>query len=179
MLYRPEHPNAKKNGYISQHRFVMSNHLGRTLLRTEEVHHKNENRSDNRLRNLQLCSHAEHRRLHKSKAVCRKCGQPQRCKNLCVKHYKESVEKKARCKCGRQVWPAGKSKVKCRKCYLKARRGKAKSKRCSVCKSRGQITRGYCRTHYLIHVRNPVRRLQKKLLRKSNRRSFVDQLQGS
>lgn len=57
----PHHPHADSRGYVRQHRLVMEAHLGRYLLPTESVHHKNEVRSDNRLSNLQLfASHAEH-----------------------------------------------------------------------------------------------------------------------
>lgn len=52
-LYRPDHPNATIHGYVLEHRLVAETQiLGRLLLRTEVVHHRNRDRQDNRPENL-------------------------------------------------------------------------------------------------------------------------------
>ena len=64
LLKKPNHPNAKARGYILEHRYIMSNHLGRPLRPREVVHHINHNTMDNRIANLQLMDVKQHVRLH-------------------------------------------------------------------------------------------------------------------
>lgn len=89
LILRPDHPNSRKDGYILEHRFVMSQALGCPLQSGEIVHHKNGDKIDNRLENLQVTTqpaHTESRwqngklsehHIQRSVIECPECGTEQ------------------------------------------------------------------------------------------------------
>jgi len=69
-IYKPEHPNAHKQGYILEHRYIMSESLGRPLKKNEVVHHLNHDITDNRIENLELCTSAgQHTKLYHPESI--------------------------------------------------------------------------------------------------------------
>lgn len=73
--YKQLYINGKK---IDEHRYIMEQNLGRKLERNEYVHHKNGNKRDNRIENLEVMTPLEHNREHFEKLpkikICVECG---------------------------------------------------------------------------------------------------------
>ena len=52
------------NKYVLEHRIIMEAYLNRKLKRNETIHHKDMNKLNNDISNLEVLSRAEHSRLH-------------------------------------------------------------------------------------------------------------------
>jgi len=52
-----------KQRHVRKHRLVMENHLGRKLLPSEDVHHINGDKADNRVGNLRVVDHGKYASL--------------------------------------------------------------------------------------------------------------------
>jgi hypothetical protein len=66
-VYAPNHPWPRPRNYIKEHIIVMELHIGRRLEPGEAVHHKDENKLNNSIENLELMTNSEHMRHHVKK----------------------------------------------------------------------------------------------------------------
>jgi hypothetical protein len=64
--YAPDHPWPRKGGYVREHVRIMELHIGRRINVGEAVHHKDHDKTNNALENLELLKHGEHSRHHRA-----------------------------------------------------------------------------------------------------------------
>jgi len=73
-IFSPEHPYADKNGCVLRSRLVVESHIHRFLGAKEKVHHINQDKLDDRVENLWVCTQSEHVALHNKQRKIKKLG---------------------------------------------------------------------------------------------------------
>ena len=81
LIYMPSHPKCTNRGYISEHRLVMEQKIGRYLTKDDIVHHLNGVRDDNRPENLDICNKSTHEHTTKDKLYIKR-----------IKHLEEQLK---------------------------------------------------------------------------------------
>lgn len=56
----PDHFHTFKNGYVHEHVMIMERIIGRRIKRSEVVHHKDEDKTNNNPSNLELMTRSQH-----------------------------------------------------------------------------------------------------------------------
>lgn len=85
VIHKPHFKYSNPRGYVSEHRYIMYLYLSilngkPTYIEGFDIHHKNGNKKDNRISNLQLISKSEHgyltnkgKKKDKSERICNIC----------------------------------------------------------------------------------------------------------
>lgn len=64
-----DHPYCDSKGYVMYHRYLMELHLGHFITPEFDVHHKDENTTNNDLDNLEVMTRSDHMRYHMLKHI--------------------------------------------------------------------------------------------------------------
>jgi hypothetical protein len=142
--YRCIHADGRR---ILEHRHVMSQHLGRFLKSNEIVHHKDENKLNNNLDNLELVTRSSHRAKHspfrsETHKQCRGCGSIKPRSEFHPKHSEGRDPHRPRCKkCEAKPKKPPHVRPTCTRCGAPPSKHKAKGLCCN-CHQRDRRERG-------------------------------------
>lgn len=116
LVLRPKHPFSNNHGYVRKHRIVYEEYYKCCLLQYIKIHHKDSNRKNNSIDNLEPMTQSKHMSIHFKKNLsnrrCSICGSDKTIirKDGYLNWYGDEV-------CG----------YKCKKCYDKIRKIKKRT----------------------------------------------------
>lgn len=114
-IYKPDYFKTQKNRHVKEHIYIYQEYHKLCMLKWGRVHHKDKNRQNNDISNLEGMTHSQHMKLHNiidmSNRFCLHCNS------------KETLYDKKRC---RPHWYSHNDGFLCNKCYCKEKRRKLK-----------------------------------------------------
>jgi hypothetical protein len=120
----PDHPYRDSHGHVLKHRWIYEQYLGRYLRPEEHIHHKDNNKLNNDLSNLELTDRSKHSKITAStNPKCQKIDMSGRICLVC-----KSDKTNPSSSNGQPHWmkhPITKEKWTCEKCYRRIKRNKS------------------------------------------------------
>lgn len=140
-VYAPNHPFRDGHGYVLEHRLIMEQYLGRYLRPEEHIHHRDGNKLNNDISNLELTDRPKHSKITaKTNPQCQKKDLSGR---ICLECKSDNTKKASN---GQPHWmfhPITKQGYVCERCYrrikhntqtnVKYRRVNISNRLCSTC----------------------------------------------
>jgi transposase-like protein len=148
-IFRPDHRDADKCGYVREHRIVYEEYHHCCLLPWSEIHHLDSNKENNKIDNLVLTSKWEHRnKFHRQNfdQVCKRCAST----NIVRKGF-QMGKQTFRCNICRLSWTVNKKQGVdygqfCRNC------GSKHVVRCGIQNGKQQFRCKDCRENWRVPV---------------------------
>lgn len=123
-----------------EHRFVMEQHISRELTPNEIVHHKDGNKHNNKIENLEIMTRGEHIKIHLGGS--KKSTDHKNRIALGIKKWHSNMTKKEKDNLMKKISTGMKGKIP----WNKGMRGICKIQNCD----KPHSAKGYCKKHYEI-----------------------------
>lgn len=140
-IYAPNHPYCDAHGYVLEHRIIMEQYIGRYLDPEEQIHHKDGNKLNNIIENMEILNRSSHSKI--TTKLNPQCQKQDLSGRICLECGSDKTRK---AKNGQPHWmfhPITRQGYVCERCYRRIsynsnikvsyRRVDLSNRQCSIC----------------------------------------------